>query len=271
MIEKILNRKEYEVLKDDTKFQELKGKAILVTGAKGSVGSHLVKRLTNIGANVLGTDIDTMDVTNASQVKKIVKSVKWDYIIHLAGAKYAPEGEIDSEDTFTINTIGTLNIIKAKRKKTKLILASTCKSCNPETVYGASKLIAERLTLNDGGSVARFFNVIETAGNVFELWKDQFPRLVVSYCNRHFITLDEACGLFLFTCIAEQGRYIVNSPQERNMKDVFDAIYPDEAYLLCPPRRGDRVSEKWLSTCESESFPIFDNSIIKIDNYHDKK
>ena len=77
---------------------------------------------------------------------------------------------MSSWNTLNINTIGTYNLLSCINENTKILLTSTCKSANPEVVYGASKLIAERMVLNSGGSVSRFFNVVETSGNVFSIW-----------------------------------------------------------------------------------------------------
>jgi FlaA1/EpsC-like NDP-sugar epimerase len=110
-------------------------------------------------------------------------------IYHLAGAKHAPEGEQHPAMVARVNTIGTDNIVRAACGA-KVILASTCKAGDPETAYGASKLIAERIVLNAGGVVVRFFNVRETAGNVFRLWEQiPFPQPIpYTDCWRYFIS-----------------------------------------------------------------------------------
>ena len=192
-----------------------------------------------------------------------------------AGAKHAPEGEHETWKTLSINTIGTKNLIDYSNPKTKIILTSTCKSCNPETVYGASKLIAERMVLNHGGSIARFFNVVETQGNVFEIWdniEDNGTIKVAAVCKRHFISLDEATGLLIcISSLNESGcRYIVNSPILREMTDIADALYEKRDKIIIQPRRGDRVEEKFLSSNETIEKYIFSESIIKIKNTHDK-
>ena len=159
-IEKILNRPQFKELTD---FKlTTKGGTILITGAYGSIGAHLAERLSQSDNNLYLTDIKEIDVTDEAIVKRELAWMKPDIIINIAGAKHAPQGEVDIEETYRINTIGVQNLLKHKGNA-KLIQCSTCKSANPETVYGASKLIAERLVLNAGGVVARFFNVIETS------------------------------------------------------------------------------------------------------------
>lgn len=262
MLEKILNRKPFKELTDYE--CEYTGK-VLVTGGNGSIGERLKQRYPN----AIFTDIKELDITNENSVKQYLKLVKPDVIINIAGAKHAPLGEVDIEETLYINTIGVINLLKYKGDA-KLIQCSTCKSANPETVYGSTKLISERLVLNEGGVIARFFNVVETSGNVFELWEDQDEIKVASECNRHFISLDEAVGLLMKCITFPTGRYLVNSPELRNMADIAQVCYPTRNKKIIPPRRGDRVTEVFLATNESIEMVLENGSIIKVYCTHDK-
>lgn len=263
-MEKIINRKQYEYLLDDDNFNELKNLFILITGANGSIGKRLIQRFHKMGVSYVATDIDSMDITNENEVENILLSADFDLIINIAGAKHAPKGEVEVESTLNTNTIGVLNLLKYK-KEARLILTSTCKSCNPETVYGATKLISERLTLNSGGSVARFYNVVETDGNVFQLWEQQNTKKVVTKCNRYFISLDESVGLIMHSCL-NKGRFAVNTQQIHNMKDIYKRIY-NEPYEEIEPRKGDRVTELLHSTNEWRE-PV-NEAVVKINNYFD--
>lgn len=274
---KILGRDEIQPLVDIDKQVKI-DKKILITGANGSIGSRLIERFRDMGVDFLSTDIEGqhtyLDITNADNVKEVLNQYNPDIIINIAGAKHAPEGEHETWKTLSINTIGTKNLIDHSNPNTKIILTSTCKSCNPETVYGASKLIAERMVLNNGGSIARFFNVVETQGNVFEIWDNvdvKDPIKVAAVCKRHFISLDEATGLLIYiTSTSERGRYIVNSPILREMTDIAKSLYSEREKIIIQPRRGDRVEEKFLSTNENIEKYVFNETIIKIKNTHDK-
>lgn len=262
MLEQILNRQTFKELTDYV--SDFKGK-ILVTGGNGSIGNGLKKRLPK----AIFTDIEDLDVTNEEIVKEKLNSIKPDVIINIAGAKHAPLGEVDIEETLNVNTLGVINILKHKGNA-KLIQCSTCKSANPETVYGSTKLISERLVLNSGGVIARFFNVVETSGNVFELWKEQTVIKVATECYRHFISLDEACGLLMKCLTLPSGRYLVNSPELRNMKDIANICYPNIDKEIIPPRRGDRITEVFLATNETIEKVLENGSLIKVNCTHDK-
>ena len=262
MIEKILQRQQHKSLID---YKISIGLKILVTGGKGSIGKRLSERLPN----AIITDIEDFDITNENKVCFYLKALQPDVIINIAGAKHAPLGEVDIEETLKINTLGVINILKHKGNA-KLIQCSTCKSANPETVYGATKLISERLVLNNGGSIARFFNVVETSGNVFEIWKDKETIDVASHCNRYFISLDEAVGLLMRCITLKSGRYLVNSPKLINMIDVANACYPDKPKKIIKQRRGDRINEVFLSTNEIIEEYLLNDSLIKVESSHDK-
>ena len=274
-VEKVLGRPIFENLCNFFPQNSL-NKKVLITGANGSIGTDLIRRLRELGMDYLSTDIEGkheyMDVTDFQQVLGVVNKYQPDIIVNIAGAKHAPEGEHETWKTLSINTIGTKNLIDACGPRTKVILTSTCKSCNPEIVYGASKLIAERMTLNSGGSVARFFNVVETSGNVFEIWNnlsENEPLKVANECGRHFISVREATGLIIYCMDSRSGKYIVNSPELRNMESVADALYPEREKIVIPRRRGDRLNERFKGTAEEPKL-LLNQSVIKLTSNHEK-
>lgn len=272
----IMGRNEHvELIDIDKRLNNYRGK-VLITGANGSIGSFLIKRFEKYKIDFLSTDICGdhvyMDITDIENVKNVIGFYKPTLIINIAGAKHAPVGEHETWKTLSINTIGTKNLLDAKDNNCQIILTSTCKSANPEIVYGASKLIAERMVLNEGGSVARFFNVIETQGNVFEIWANtnkEEPIKVAPTCERHFISVAEATGLIIYAMLNKPGRFIVNSGHLRLMEDVANSLYPDREKTIISPRRGDRLTERFMATSEKIKKYYLNNSIIELCNIHD--
>jgi len=255
-------------------------KSILVTGSEGSLGVPLVKRLKEIGAHVITLDIadnPSVDIvanvvtydTLALQHRIRKKVAKLDFIFHLAADKHAPAGEITPQRTVDINIAGTTNMMNAF-PEAQMILASTCKAADPETVYGATKMIAERIVLDSGGTVARFYNVPETSGNVFELWREQIKRgdgISVSYCSRYFISKREAIGLLIAMPQVPPGRYTINGVCHKFMKDIAERLYPDTEIGPMSPRRGDRLDEP--KHAESEALKEYIGNISRIISLHD--
>ncbi len=163
--------------------------------------------------------------------------------------------------------LGTQNVL-SRWPNARVILASTCKACDPETAYGSSKLIAERMVLNAGGSVARFHNVIETRGNVFEHWDSLEGPLPVTPCRRYFIHLEDAVRLLQTVAVLPPGRYMIDPGEQRWMHDIASQFYPDAEQVPMEPRRGDRIREPYVAFNEftmKTDFPF----IYEIVNTHD--
>lgn len=157
-----------------------------------------------------------------------------------------------------INALGTQHVL-ARWPYAHVVLASTCKACNPETAYGASKLIAERLVLNSGGSVARFHNVRQTRGNVFETWHNLIETqslsadpvsLPVTPCHRYFIDIDDALRLLTTVPGLPSGRYMLDPGAAHWMPDVARATHPNHPWHFIEKRRGDRTREPLHATHE---------------------
>ena len=275
---KVLGRDEHSALVDIKKDPFFKDKKILITGANGSIGTHLIKIFEEIGIDYLATDVEGnmeyLDITNFRDCVSIIRKYNPDFIVNIAGLKYATKSEHQTWKTVQVNIEGTKNLLDACAGNTKVILTSTCKSCNPEIVYGATKLIAERMVLNSGGSIARYFNVVQSQGNVFEIWDNlpvEQPIKVVDECNRYFISVDEACSLAMFAMVNGSGRYIVNTPNFRNMGDIAIALYPEREKEFIARRRGDRKNEIFLATSENQTELLLNDGVMKIYGDHDRQ
>ena len=83
---------------------------ILVTGSKGMLGQDLCPILEDIGAFVIETDVDTLDITNAEQVKQVLTDVHPDIVIHCAAYTNVDKAEEDLQTAELINVTGTENI-----------------------------------------------------------------------------------------------------------------------------------------------------------------
>ena len=173
---RILGRQEYKLdFLSDEICDFYKNKNILITGANGSLGHGIREYFYShkVQCNIINTDIDLypqdkswyyLNVENYNQIMDFFEENNIDIVFHFAADKHAPKGELTPDNTIGINLEGTKNIIcGAEICGSRVVLASTCKCCNPETVYGATKLIAERLTLNAGHNVARFYNVVQSS------------------------------------------------------------------------------------------------------------
>ncbi len=134
---------------------------VLVTGAKGQLGSDVVDELIKRNHEAIATDIEEMDITDASSVEAVLKSTCPDAVIHCAAwtAVDAAEDEENQEKVYKINSVGTKNIADVcKAMDIKMMYISTdyvfdgqgetpwtpdCKDYAPLSVYGKTKLDGE--------------------------------------------------------------------------------------------------------------------------------
>lgn len=86
---------------------------ILVTGAKGMLGQDLCPILEDVGAFVIETDIDTLDITNGEMVNEALTDIHPDMVIHCAAYTNVDKAEEDLETAALINVTGTENVAKA--------------------------------------------------------------------------------------------------------------------------------------------------------------
>jgi len=201
---------------------------VLVTGAGGSIGSALVKKLLEQDAiKVKAFDIDEYslatlarnlnndhlatcegDVKDVFDVEYAMRDCNT--VVHIAAAKMVDISSNNPVPCLKTNVDGMLNLInQALRQKTsKFLFISSDKAVDFASVYGASKFIGERLTVwaNHIGtgkySVCRMGNVIESRGNVFEIWKEQKDKkqpitLTHALMERYFWHVNEAVTFIL--------------------------------------------------------------------------
>ncbi len=120
---------------------------VLVTGANGFVGRHLVQDLIQDGHNVIMLDTDfgqtphhnassiIADLRNTENINDAVASSRPDACIHLGGISFVPSGQSDPDLMLSVNIKGTMNVLNAFHQfapKAKILLVSTSQ------VYGAT-------------------------------------------------------------------------------------------------------------------------------------
>ena len=131
-------------------FTNFKNKKVIVTGHTGFKGSWLTLWLISLKAKVIGISNQEFrlsnfnilnlknhiknfktDIRDLKKIKKIITSTNPDYIFHLAAQALVKESFNKPVETFTTNSIGTLNILESARslkKKCSIILITSDKS-----------------------------------------------------------------------------------------------------------------------------------------------
>ena len=242
-IDDLLGRNPIYLEKEIVK-QDVKDKTILVTGAAGSIGSGIVKQLSNFQpkkvilldqaeSNLYELEqelkynhpefdfsIVVGDICNEKRMTRLFDYFKPDYVFHAAAYKHVPLMEDNPSEAIYTNVYGTKNIVdlSVKYNVKKFVFVSTDKAVNPTNVMGASKRIAEILIQTQINSTTRFIttrfgNVLGSNGSVIPLFKKQIElggpiTITDERITRYFMTIPEACQLVLEACSMGNGSEI---------------------------------------------------------------
>lgn len=233
------------------------GRRVLVTGADGFLGRRIAQRLDELGAQAYLTDLHDLDVSDAELTDGMFRQLRPYFVIHLAAMKHAPVGEIHPLETNQVNVIGTHNVVEAAKSvgvdAGHFVFGSTCKAAAPETVYGATKLLGERIALGAGYSAVRYANVLGSTGSVLENWTAQAANgedLSVTPCERYWLTPPEAVGLTLVAIGLGPGLYHLDAGTTEPVAELARRFDPTANLVSIPPRRGDRLVERFLADGE---------------------
>ena len=221
------------------------GRAVLVSGAGGSIGSELCRQvlscnparlvlyeLSEIALYNLYMDLRTLaegsaieivpvlgSVTDARLVRKVLSAQKVDVVLHAAAYKHVPLVEANPLAGLANNVLGTVTLAREASEVgvSRFILISSDKAVRPANVMGASKRLAE-LVVQDLAqrstatifAIVRFGNVLGSSGSVVPLFQDQIARggpvtLTHPDVSRYFMTVQEAVRLVLQAGLLARG------------------------------------------------------------------
>jgi FlaA1/EpsC-like NDP-sugar epimerase len=217
----------------------VKGKRIIVTGAGGSIGSELCRQLHFLEPSFLGLldrdetgilktqltldnqgllcspNLLLADIRDRERLDEIFELHKPDLVFHAAALKHLSLLEINVDEAWKTNVLGTLNLLHVSKSRgvKKFINVSTDKAASPISVLGKSKLITEQLALffaNQSDPFdcisVRFGNVFGSNGSVIGTFNYQIskggPVIVTDpEVSRYFMTIHEAVQLVLRSAI----------------------------------------------------------------------
>lgn len=256
MIEDLLGREPISIKNPDLE-EQYDNKIILITGAAGSIGSEISRKVSYYKYKKLvlidnaesalydiqqefkqlglsNIDVIVADVRNKTRIDQIFNQYKPKIVFHAAAYKHVPLMENSPFEAISVNIGGTKNVadISVKHSVEKFVLISTDKAVNPTNVMGASKRIAEIYTgcLKDKGHTkfitTRFGNVLGSNGSVIPLFKKQIEKggpLTVTHkqITRYFMTIPEACQLVLEAAAMGNGGEIFVFDMGKPVK-IFD-------------------------------------------------
>lgn len=215
------------------------------------------------------------DVRDRERIYRAMDSV--DIIIHAAALKQVPACEYNPIEAVRTNIDGATNVINAAIDNgiDRVIAISSDKAVHPINLYGATKLVAEKLFIQGnvyaGGrtkfSCVRYGNVVSSRGSVVPLFLEQRKGSMITITDermtRFWITLEKgAC--FVIACISKMHGGEVFIPKIPSMKitDLADAIAPGAERRVTGIRPGEKINEILLTEEEAKHAREFDNYFV---------
>ena len=282
---------------DNFEERSVRGLRVLITGAGGSIGSALARRAVEAGADRVvlldhsepalfelrtqigmrpeasACDFVLGDLRDESWFAALLAENKPDVIFHAAAFKHVPLLEANPFAAIQNNSLVTwkLGRLAAKLAVRKLLLISTDKAANPQSMLGVSKRLAELAILRWNNPVSRMSalrlgNVVGSSGSVLPAFQMQIAGggpVTVTHpdATRYFLSVAETCtaigalaavdtasGIFL----PEMGEPVsICTLAERMIQLAKNGGSPEVAMQFSGLRPGDKLREDLLSNRES--------------------
>ena len=239
-----------------------KDKTILITGGTGSLGQALTKRLLKMNPqtirifsrneskqiemeNEIRDDRLRFFIGDVRDYERLIKAVEdVDFVFHAAALKHVPKIEYNPFEAIKTNILGSENIINAclTHNVEKAVCISTDKAVSPHKIYGATKLLMEKLFvtannyLNKEKYRTKFFavrygNVLGSSGSVIPLFINQIKSkkkisITDTRMTRFSITMDEALDfIFHATKLGVGSEIFVPKLRAYSLADVKEALF----------------------------------------------
>lgn len=278
-----------------------KGKTVLITGGTGSFGknfakhlqknsglkkliifsrdefkqSELKKEFKTEGLGVEGVRFFIGDVRDIARLERAFHGVN--IVVHAAALKQVDTLEYNPFEAVKTNIIGSQNVIEAAVNQgvKQVLLISTDKAALPVSLYGASKLCAEKLFVSanaySGGrtkfSVVRYGNVLGSRGSIVEILLKN-PNQDTVYIThedmtRFWIDFGQSIKLVNFALENMKGGEIF-VPKIPSMKviDIFKKLAPKAKKKIIGIRPGEKIHEVLVTKEEARHTLMLPNHFV---------
>jgi UDP-N-acetylglucosamine 4,6-dehydratase len=275
------------------------GKNILITGGTGSFGKKYTKTLLAKYSprKIIVYSRDELkqfemqqdynqpcmryfigDVRDKERLTQAMNGV--DFVIHAAALKQVPAAEYNPMECIKTNINGAENVISAALANNveKVIALSTDKAANPINLYGATKLVSDKLFVAanniSGGhkttfSVVRYGNVVGSRGSVVPFFEkliaEQAKELPVTHdeMTRFWITLQGGVDFVLknFERMLGGEIFIPKIPSMR-IVDLAKAMAPTLSINIVGIRPGEKLHEIMCPSDDSYHTYEYDDHFV---------
>lgn len=201
-----------------------------------------------------------------------------DLVVHAAALKQVPACEYNPFEAIQTNVMGGRNVIEAALDQgvSRVIALSTDKAVNPVNLYGATKLVAEKLFVQANAysgekgvrfSCVRYGNVVGSRGSVVPIFLKQREQGTLSVTDRRmtrfWLTL-EASVRFVVTSAERMlgGEVFVPKIPSMSIVDLAQALGPECAIDEIGIRPGEKLHEMLVSENESRHTVELEDSYV---------
>jgi len=273
-------------------------KTVLITGGTGSFGKMFTKvmmekyhpkkliifsrdELKQHEMKVGGYDYPNLryfigDVRDQDRLNRAFRNV--DVVVHAAALKQVPACEYNPIEAVKTNVNGAKNIIDAALDNgvKKVLALSTDKAVNPVNLYGATKLVAEKLFVQGNSyrgkgdtsfSCVRYGNVVGSRGSVIPLFMKQRESGKVTVTDprmtRFWITLEQGVDFVINNIgIMKGGEIFIPKIPTMNIMDLVTAIAPGCKTDVTGIRPGEKLHEVLISEDEARNTVDVDSMFV---------
>ena len=260
-IEDLIERDPVDIDKQGCK-ELIAGRSVLITGAAGSIGSELARRLLSFepaslhlfdanegGLHELRVELSQRSedcqikpwmgsIGDRNKVFQAFEGARPHVVFHSAAYKHVPLLEENPDQGFLVNVIGTLNILQAANQvgTEKVIYLSSHAAMNPSSVMGATKRIGELMVRSLGRpgttfAAVRLANVIDSRGGVVSTFWRQIQKggpISVTHPDvaRYFLTTHEVASLIIQVALVAEpgGIYVLDVGEEIKIADLAERM-----------------------------------------------
>ena len=211
------------------------------------------------------------DVRDKDRLLRAFEGV--DIVVHAAALKHVLTREFDASEAVRTNILGSQNVVDAAidRAVPRTLLISTDKAAYPVSLYGASKLCAEKMFVSSNAfarnartrlSCARYGNVLGSRGSVAPLFLRQRALGTVTITDpvmtRFMMTLEQGVR-FVIQCIElmQGGEVFVPKVPSMRVMDLAKAIAPEARVKTIGRRVGEKIHEVLLTDDEIPRTRLF--------------
>lgn len=268
----------------------LSDKTVLITGGTGSFGKKFIETILLRYPKVKKIIIFSRDELKQSNLKlmypvnsypqlrffigdvrdkyRLVRACEGvDVIIHAAAIKQVDTAEYNPTECIRTNINGAENVIDAALEcgVKDVVALSTDKACAPINLYGATKLVSDKLFTaanNIKGSkdirfsVVRYGNVMGSRGSVIPFFlnkkKDGLLPITHKEMTRFNISLQDGVDLVMYAIGNHLGGeiFIPKIPSYK-IQDVAEAIGPECEQEIVGIRPGEKLHEEMITDTDS--------------------